>query len=487
MTIIASDEFTGANGTLLSTYSPNWERHPASAAGVNAQISNNGVRVSESAGGAYYRWADTPPSADQSASSAVIRRSGDSGSSGVFIRMHPTSLTCYFFQHDENNGWRLFRVVGGTFTQLGSSYAQTLTLNQPYIAKLEAIGNQIKAYVDGVERFSFTDTAIPENGDFGINVYANGGGIGDVYNHHLDSFVGEDLAAAGDTTAPVLTSPVGTSTGTTTATVGATTDEGNGTLYAVVTSSATQPSVAQIKAGQTNAGATAPWSGSVAVSSTGAKTLNATGLTASTSYYAHLVHTDAAGNNSNVVTSAQFTTAAAGDTTPPMLTGTITISSLTTTSYTASWPAGSDNVGVTGYEYRINAGAWTDNGASTSVGITGRTPGSTDTFEVRAYDAAGNKSTPALSQSVTLNSASITTSALHNNAGTVHASAAVAWTWFPAGRIGALEGVTQQDGTGTTDASGQLTVSGLSAPGVLVVAKLNTDATDDDIYYEAFA
>lgn len=110
-----------------------------------------------------------------------------------------------------------------------------------------------------------------------------------------------------DTTAPVLTNPTGTATGSTTATVGATTDEGNGTMYAVVTTSSTQPSVAQIKAGQDHTGSAAAWGGSVAVSSTGAKTLNATGLTASTSYYGHIVHTDAATNDSNIVSSSQFT------------------------------------------------------------------------------------------------------------------------------------------------------------------------------------
>jgi hypothetical protein len=109
--------------------------------------------------------------------------------------------------------------------------------------------------------------------------------------------------AAPDATAPVLSSPVGTTTGSTTATVGATTDEGNGTLYAFVSTSATPPSDADLIAGT---GAT--WAGSVAVSSTGAKTLSATGLTASTGYYAHLLHRDAAGNDSNTVTSAQFTT-----------------------------------------------------------------------------------------------------------------------------------------------------------------------------------
>jgi hypothetical protein len=111
-------------------------------------------------------------------------------------------------------------------------------------------------------------------------------------------------ASGGDTTAPILSSPTGTQTGSTTATIGATTDEANGTLYGYVSASATPPSDADLKAGTG-----AVWAGSASVSGTGANTLNATGLTASTGYYAHLLHTDAAANDSNTVTSAQFTTA----------------------------------------------------------------------------------------------------------------------------------------------------------------------------------
>lgn len=112
----------------------------------------------------------------------------------------------------------------------------------------------------------------------------------------------------GDSTAPVLSSPTGSATSSSTATVEATTDEGNGTMYAVVTTSSTQPSVAQIKAGQDHTGAAAVWSGSQAVSTTGAKTFSATGLSVATVHYAHLVHTDAAANDSNRVSSAEFTT-----------------------------------------------------------------------------------------------------------------------------------------------------------------------------------
>ena len=110
-----------------------------------------------------------------------------------------------------------------------------------------------------------------------------------------------------DTTAPVLSSPVGTKTGSTTATIGATTNEGNGTLYGFVSTSATPPSAVTLIAGTG-----AAWAGNAAVSSTGAKTLSATGLTAATTYYAHLLHEDAKGNRSAISTSASFTTDAGG-------------------------------------------------------------------------------------------------------------------------------------------------------------------------------
>jgi hypothetical protein len=119
-----------------------------------------------------------------------------------------------------------------------------------------------------------------------------------------------EAAGGADTTAPVLSTPTGTQTGSATATVGATTDEANGTMYGVVTVSGTAPSVAQIQAGQDNSGAAAAYASSQSIATTGAKTFSATGLSASTAYYAHIQHKDAATNESTVVTSAQFTTAA---------------------------------------------------------------------------------------------------------------------------------------------------------------------------------
>jgi hypothetical protein len=117
-----------------------------------------------------------------------------------------------------------------------------------------------------------------------------------------------------DVTPPTLSSPTGTATGSTTADGTVSTNEGNGTLYWVVTQSATAPSVAQVQAGQDHTGSPADDDGSQAVSATGTQNVNATGLTAETTYYFHYQQEDAATNDSTVVSSASFTTSAAGAT-----------------------------------------------------------------------------------------------------------------------------------------------------------------------------
>lgn len=100
--------------------------------------------------------------------------------------------------------------------------------------------------------------------------------------------------------------------------------------------------------------------------------------------------------------------APSGDVTAPVLTGSIAVSSLTETSYTLTCPVATDAVGVTGYQYRLNAGSWVSIAASGRVAlITGRTPASTDAVEMRAHDAALNYS-DALSTSVVLAALPIT-------------------------------------------------------------------------------
>ncbi len=117
-----------------------------------------------------------------------------------------------------------------------------------------------------------------------------------------------------DVTAPTLSSPTDAANGSTAATGSVSTNEGNGTLYWVVSTSGTAPSAAQVKAGNDHTGSAAADSGSQAVSGTGVQTLSPapSGLTASTAYTIHFMHEDAAANQSSVSSGDGFTTASGG-------------------------------------------------------------------------------------------------------------------------------------------------------------------------------
>lgn len=119
-----------------------------------------------------------------------------------------------------------------------------------------------------------------------------------------------------DVTAPTLSSPTDAANGSTAATGSVSTNEGNGTLYWVVSTSGTAPSAAQVKAGNDHTGSAAADSGSQAVSGTGVQTLSPapSGLTASTAYTIHFMHEDASANQSSVSSGDGFTTAAGGGT-----------------------------------------------------------------------------------------------------------------------------------------------------------------------------
>lgn len=106
--------------------------------------------------------------------------------------------------------------------------------------------------------------------------------------------------AVADTTAPTLTSPTGATLGPNGAVGSVSTNEANGTLYWLTNTSATATDAA-IKAAN-----------SQAVTATGVQSVTSSGLTASTLYYNHFLHRDAAGNDSTRSTSASFTTAAPG-------------------------------------------------------------------------------------------------------------------------------------------------------------------------------
>jgi len=116
--------------------------------------------------------------------------------------------------------------------------------------------------------------------------------------------VSETIAAV-----PTLSSPLGAKTGQTTASLSVTTDRSGGTLYWVVSTSATPPTAAQIEAGHDSTGSAGAASGNQSVSSGGSQVISggATGLTSNTTYHLYFVHQNSVGP-SNVAAASAFVT-----------------------------------------------------------------------------------------------------------------------------------------------------------------------------------
>lgn len=139
-------------------------------------------------------------------------------------------------------------------------------------------------------------------------------------------------------------------------------------------------------------------SGTAIATATGTTTA-LTGLTPSTAYSVTVVARDAAGNVSSASPAATFTTSAGqgGDTQAPSAPGTPSASVVTATSATLTWPAATDDVGVTGYTVQTGTGTPLATSTTTSVTLTGLTADTSYTVRVVARDAAGNVSTPSAS------------------------------------------------------------------------------------------
>lgn len=229
--------------------------------------------------------------------------------------------------------------------------------------------------------------------------------------------------------APTLSSPSAGTPASTSCAISATTDSlSDGTIYYLARVGGSAAVAATIIAtGQ-----------SQAVSASNPQTRTVTGLTAATaSNYVDVVQVGT-GGNSNVVTAGPFTTAASGDTTAPTLSGSIVIGTVSSTTIQISWSAGSDNIAVTSYEVSSSGGSsYTDVGNVLTYTFTGLTPSTSYGLRVRAKDAAGNVSSPALSSTQStaaasgVGSISLNNSALYvfkrNNTTTIPSTAVTFW------------------------------------------------------------
>src|SRR5262249_18942754 len=120
------------------------------------------------------------------------------------------------------------------------------------------------------------------------------------------------------------------------------------------------------------------------------------GLSCGTAYTFAVTARDAAGNASQAVQLSAATAACSAppppaDTTAPSQPTGVTIAGGTRTSAALTWTASTDDVGVAGYRVYLNGAAGMTT-AQPSATVANLACGTAYTFEVEAYDAAGNRS-----------------------------------------------------------------------------------------------
>ncbi len=111
-----------------------------------------------------------PPSADYE----VTAQWFNTGIGGVMGRLDPTTEDGYLLWcSSAGTAWRLYKVVAGALTQLGSTYAATIG-GRHATGTLRMQGTSIKAIIDGVERISVTDATFVSAGRVGLYLVDNG-------------------------------------------------------------------------------------------------------------------------------------------------------------------------------------------------------------------------------------------------------------------------------------------------------------------------
>jgi chitodextrinase len=102
-----------------------------------------------------------------------------------------------------------------------------------------------------------------------------------------------------------------------------------------------------------------------------------------------------------IVADSKIGLAPPADTSAPTAPTDVTVTNITDVSFKAVWPPASDDVAVTGYTLKIN-GVTYGTTTSTTLTVTGRTPGASYSVQVQAYDAAGNLSPLSVAAPVTM-------------------------------------------------------------------------------------
>lgn len=298
---------------------------------------------------------------------------GGTGWDPVFVRGSPTGEAHYSLTYTTSNTLlRIRRFAAGAVTDLAS---RTMTVVSGDVVRMEASGSTVRVLVNGVEQMTATDTALAGNTRTGFRARSL-----QVQNPIILDFSSNTLTTG---PAPVLSAPTAAPTGSHSAIGSVTTDGQPGRLHYMASGNATETAATLFAVGD-----------EIEVSEAGVYTVDVVGLLAATSYRIHFCQEDEAGTRSTVVSSAVFTTPAA-DTTPPVLTGAISVVSKTSSTISVTCPTGTDNVGVVAYDWSKDGGTtWPEQTQTPAHTFTNLSPITSYNLRVRARDANGNTSTP---------------------------------------------------------------------------------------------
>lgn len=195
----ASDNFAGAAGQDIAAYNALWELQSGYTQVAIIGIDGAYFNAPNTSAYGVYRHANAPASADYSVVADVKRIGGSAlPQMGVCGRMQAAAGTYYAAIHFCNiNQTRLYKFIATVPTQIGSSYAQTLTLGVASTIELRMTGSTIAAYVDGVQRISVTDASVTVAGNAGIiGLSMRDSGVADTGS--IDNWSASDPVATSD-------------------------------------------------------------------------------------------------------------------------------------------------------------------------------------------------------------------------------------------------------------------------------------------------
>jgi hypothetical protein len=153
----------------MTTFTDTFDRPDSSSLGPDwAEVSGDWALISGqlspgNAGGTIIlRYASAMASSDHWAQVTIAATTA--ASHGVWCRGTSNISAGYLWRNDGST-WTLFAVVGGSFTAIGS-YAVAAAPGD--VARIQAVGSTITAYVNGVVRVSVVDTSVTTGTNVGL-------------------------------------------------------------------------------------------------------------------------------------------------------------------------------------------------------------------------------------------------------------------------------------------------------------------------------